>query len=191
MADELPPGWSLQPDKWPYWLPGALWGLFPNSAMLTPSLPTVPPNPNVRSWVASALPFLQTGNASTQPGNLPPAWSPQTHNEATRTTMADLAEPASEPWISGARYAQSTPRRGPRGPGGRELSPPEEIRSFLHNNAHQTLRGLDPRNPQLQSLSSPSWVPTNADINQLNREIARIKRERGWPIRNTAAIEMP
>jgi hypothetical protein len=36
---------------------------------------------------------------------------------------------------------------------------------------------LDPRNPQLQSLSSPTWIPTFQDINRLNEEIARVRGE--------------
>ena len=33
--------------------------------------------------------------------------------------------------------------------------------------------------PQLQSLSTSTWVPTIGDTNRLNEEIARIKAERG------------
>jgi hypothetical protein len=43
------------------------------------------------------------------------------------------------------------------------------------------LRELDPKNPQLQSLSSPTWVPNQSDIARLHEEIARVRRERGLP----------
>jgi len=55
----------------------------------------------------------------------------------------------------------------------------EEIHIWLYNGARTTLRELDPRNPHLESLSTSTWVPTNRDINQLNGEIARVRRERG------------
>jgi hypothetical protein len=81
--------------------------------------------------------------------------------------------------IPGARYAQMGPRRGGVRPGGRELSPAESVRLLLHANAHRTLRELDPNNPQLKSLSSPTWVPSQSDIARLHEEIARVRRERG------------
>jgi hypothetical protein len=79
--------------------------------------------------------------------------------------------------VPGARYAQNLPRRGAIGPGGRELSPPESIRLLLHSNAHRILRDLDPKNPQLESLSGPTWVPTQRDINRLHEEIAKVLRK--------------
>jgi hypothetical protein len=81
--------------------------------------------------------------------------------------------------IPGARYAQMGPRRGGVRPGGRELSPAESIQLLLHANAHRTLRELDPNNPQLKSLSSPTWIPSQGDIARLHEEIARVRRERG------------
>jgi hypothetical protein len=38
---------------------------------------------------------------------------------------------------------------------------------------------LDPSNPQLRSLSSPKWIPSEADTARLYEEIARLRRERG------------
>jgi Predicted lipoprotein of unknown function (DUF2380) len=78
--------------------------------------------------------------------------------------------------IPGARYAQ---RRGGVRPGSRELSPAESIQLLLHANARRILRELDPNNPQLKSLSGPTWIPTQADTARLHEEIARLRRERG------------
>jgi hypothetical protein len=49
----------------------------------------------------------------------------------------------------------------------------------LYNSAHRTLRALDPRNPQLVSASTETWIPTNRDIIRLNDEIARVRYKRG------------
>ena len=89
--------------------------------------------------------------------------------------VASDADP--EAWISGADYAQARSGRGTRGPGGRELSPLQEIRLVLYSSAQRTLQELDPKNPQLSSLSSPTWVPTGRDIKRLNDEIARLRSE--------------
>jgi hypothetical protein len=55
----------------------------------------------------------------------------------------------------------------------------EEIRVALYNSAFRTLKGLEPNHPQLQSLSTSSWIPEFSDTNRLNEEIARIKAARG------------
>ncbi len=83
-----------------------------------------------------------------------------------------------ETWIAGLRYASRT-GRGPRGRGGRELTVPEQNRIWFYDSAHRTLRELDPKNRQLQSLSSENRVPRQEDINRLNEEIARVRREQG------------
>jgi hypothetical protein len=41
------------------------------------------------------------------------------------------------------------------------------------------LRELDPNNPQLRSLSGPTWIPSEGDTARLHEEIARLRRERG------------
>jgi hypothetical protein len=61
----------------------------------------------------------------------------------------------------------------------RELSPLEGMRVALYDSAFRTLKELEPNHPQLQSLSTSTWVPTFSDANRLNDEIARIKAERG------------
>jgi len=91
-----------------------------------------------------------------------------------RTAIASDVDP--ETWIAGLRYANRT-GRGPRGRGGRELTFPEQNRIWFYDSAHRTLRELDPENRQLQSLSSENWVPRQEDINRLNEEIARVRRE--------------
>jgi hypothetical protein len=91
-----------------------------------------------------------------------------------RTAIVSDVDP--ETWIAGLRYANRT-GRGPRWRGGRELTVPEQNRIWFYDSAHRTLRELDPKNRQLQSLSSENWVPRQQDINRLNEEIARVRRE--------------
>jgi hypothetical protein len=108
----------------------------------------------------------------------PSAPTPVTNSHSiTSLAPTPASDAGPEDWIPGARYAANRPRRGTTGPGGWELSPLEEIRLEFHKYAHRTLRELDPRNPQLQSLSSPTWIPTFQDINRLNEEIARVRGE--------------
>ena len=90
------------------------------------------------------------------------------------TAIVSDADP--ETWIAGLRYANRT-GRGPRGRGGRELTVPEQNRIWFYDSAHRTLRELEPKNRQLQSLSSENWIPRQEDINRLNEEIARVRRE--------------
>lgn len=47
---------------------------------------------------------------------------------------------------------------------------------MLYAHAHRTLRRIEPRNPQLKSISSDTWVPTNEDLNRLNWEIETSRR---------------
>jgi hypothetical protein len=49
---------------------------------------------------------------------------------------------------------------------------------IFYNHGRQTLRDLDPKNPQLLSLSTREWVPTQEDINVINREIYKVRRQR-------------
>jgi hypothetical protein len=101
-----------------------------------------------------------------------PEWS------ADGSTVLSDADP--EPWIPGAQYAQYSTRRG--GGGGlqwRELSPVEGIRVMLYDSAFRTLKELEPNHPQLQSMSTSTWVPTFNDTSRLNEAIARIKAGRG------------
>jgi hypothetical protein len=93
-----------------------------------------------------------------------------------RTAIASDADP--ETWIAGLRYANRS-GRGARGPGIRQPSPAEENLLWFYGSAHRTLRELDPTNRQLPSLSSEAWIPRQEDINRLNEEIARVRRERG------------
>jgi hypothetical protein len=92
------------------------------------------------------------------------------------TVLSD-ADP--ETWIPGAQYAQGSIRRSGGGLQWRELSPLEGMRVALYDSAFRTLKELEPNHPQLQSLSTSTWVPTFSDANRLNDEIARIKAERG------------
>jgi hypothetical protein len=73
-------------------------------------------------------------------------------------------------------YAQYRIRGARRGPAGRDLTFPEENRLFLYDTAIETLRRLDPKNPQLESIYGPGWVPSNEDIQTINREIETLRR---------------
>src|SRR5262249_56781706 len=59
----------------------------------------------------------------------------------------------------------------------RQLAAPVAIGLVAHSNAHRNLLNSDPKNPQLESLSSPTWVPTQRDINRLHEEIRNVLRK--------------
>src|SRR6266702_6412269 len=103
--------------------------------------------------------------------------TPSCRHQLPRIAREVTSDADPEVWIPGADYTQARSGRGRRGPSGRELSPLQEIQLMLYSSAHRTLRELDLKNPQLSSLSTSSWVPTSRDINRLNEEIARVKRE--------------
>jgi hypothetical protein len=96
---------------------------------------------------------------------------------AEGSTVLSDADP--ESWIPGAKYAQYSTRRGGGGLQWRELSPVEGIRVMLYDSAFKTLKELEPNHPQLQSMSTSTWIPTFRDISRLNEAIARIKAGRG------------
>ena len=134
--------------------------------------------PNAATWDSSTLP---TPSALASVFPFPPQRAADSALIQTFAPIPTLDEVLSDAdpqeLIPSSRYAQISPRRGAIGPGGRELSPPESIRLLLHSNAHRILRNLDPKNPQLESLSSPTWVPTQRDINRLHEEIANVLRK--------------
>lgn len=99
---------------------------------------------------------------------------------ATADSTDVISDVDGNDWVSGARYAQAQARGGRRGAVGRELTVPEQNRIFFYDRALETLRELDPKNPNLESLSTPGWIPRQEDINRLNEEIMRLRRERGF-----------
>jgi hypothetical protein len=69
-----------------------------------------------------------------------------------------------------------------RGPGGRELSPAEELRLDRCDIATRTLRELEPNNPQLESVSDPNHVPNEAWVERLEAEArAAVARRNARP----------
>ena len=110
-------------------------------------------------------------------GNVPA--SARTETKAPADNSAVLSDADPEPWIPGAQYAQNSIRRSGGGLQWRDLSPLEGMRVALYDSAFRTLKELEPNHPQLQSLSTSTWVPTFSDTNRLNEEIARIKARRG------------
>jgi hypothetical protein len=93
------------------------------------------------------------------------------------STVLSDADP--ESWIPGAKYAQYSARRGGGGPQWRELTPVEGIRVMMYDTAFKTLREIEPNHPQLQSMSTSTWIPEFRDSARLNEEIARIRAGRG------------
>jgi hypothetical protein len=57
------------------------------------------------------------------------------------------------------------------GPGGRPLSPAEQLRWSNYLHALELLREVNPRHPQLQSLHGPHWVPDDKDIADVWRAV--------------------
>jgi hypothetical protein len=151
--EQSPPAWLQLVSRWSHEPSAAMWD---SSTLATPS---------TRAPVLPSAPQRAADSALIQ--TLAPI--------PTLDEVLSDADP--QELVPGARYAQNLPRRGATGPSGRELSPPESIRLLLHSNAHRTLRDLDPKNPQLESLSSPTWVPTQRDINRLHEEIAKVLRK--------------
>jgi Predicted lipoprotein of unknown function (DUF2380) len=158
--------------------PSSQYAIFGANAASTPSSQneSVAPSRHLgstnieRAWEPLAFPSSALYGASSTP----------TSNLASTPDSADVISDADEnDWVSGARYAQAQPRGGRRGPVGRELTVPEQNRIFFYDSALETLRELGPKNPNLESLSTPGWIPRQEDINRLNEEIVRLKRERG------------
>ncbi len=118
----------------------------------------------------NVAPLAKQGNAPTSARN-------EMGGPASQPTVLSDADP--EAWIPGAQYAQYSIRRSGGGLQWRDLSPLEGMRVALYDSAFRTLKELEPTNPQLQSLSTSTWVPTFSDTNRLNEEIARIKAGRG------------
>ncbi len=58
------------------------------------------------------------------------------------------------------------------------LDPEAPVRKALWDAQIATLRQIDPGNPQLTYMSTPGWVPSEADLDSLNTaiEAAAIKR---------------
>jgi hypothetical protein len=64
------------------------------------------------------------------------------------------------------------------GPTGRDLTIPQWLRWQNWNSGTYMLRQLDPKNPMLQSLYGPNWIPdVERDIAPLYREIGRLRAE--------------
>jgi hypothetical protein len=118
-----------------------------------------------------------TDVAPPKQSNLPASARAETRAPANDSTVLSDADP--ETWIPGAQYAQGSIRRSGGGLQWRDLSPLEGMRVALYNSAFRTLKELEPNHPQLQSLSTSTWIPTFSDTNRLNEEIARIKVTRG------------
>jgi hypothetical protein len=62
-----------------------------------------------------------------------------------------------------------------RNPNGRIITIPESIRWDIWNHNIEQLRRIDPSNPMLVGLSTPDWVPRNADIYRLRQEVIRVR----------------
>jgi hypothetical protein len=153
-----------------------------NGAALTPtaSAYSAPNSGDDRRSPQTTTPFSRATDV-TQPkqGNVPASTRAETRAPADNSTVLSDADP--ETWIPGAQYAQGSIRRSGGGLQWRDLSPLEGMRVALYDSAFRTLKELEPNHPQLQSLSTSTWVPTFSDTNRLNEEIARIRARRELP----------
>jgi hypothetical protein len=132
--EQSPPAWLQSVLRWSHEPSAATWdsSMLATPSTLAPVLPSAPQRAANSALIQTFAPI---------------------------PTLAEVLSDADpQELVPGARYAQNSPRRGGTGPGGRDLSPPESIRLLLHSNAHRILRDLDPKNPQLESISSPTWV---------------------------------
>jgi hypothetical protein len=74
--------------------------------------------------------------------------------------------------------AQKTPEEENRGLLEEFIDPLAELRGEQWGRAYQTLKALDPNNPQLVYAAPQNWVPTNQNIADINAEIARVAVQR-------------
>jgi hypothetical protein len=152
-------GASLPPAASPYAVPGSLDG---RGGLQT-----------------TASPAREIGVPPDKRNNAPASTRTEAEGPISNSRVLSDADP--ETWIPDAQYAQGLPRRS--GGGGLQwregLPPVEGLRVVLYRSAYDTLKELEPNHPQLQSLSTSTWIPTFSDTNRLNEEIARIKAGRG------------
>jgi hypothetical protein len=92
-----------------------------------------------------------------------------------------ISDAPEDSWIPGARYVQARGRRGGGRPGEPERSTAETVRFNIYNHNRFMLRELDPQNPLIttQFISTRDWVPSARDNLLLEREIDRLRYERG------------
>jgi hypothetical protein len=94
-----------------------------------------------------------------------------------------LSDADPDAWLPNAQYANRGARRGGRRAGEPELSPIEEIRLMMYNHNWEILRQLEPQNRLLFSIQNREWVPSQRDIQRLQEEIARARREQSaWTL---------
>lgn len=96
---------------------------------------------------------------------------------------AVLSDADPDAWIPNAQYANRSTRRGGRRASEPELSPAEEIRWTIYNRHLEVLGQLEPQNRLLFSIHDGRWVPSQRDLQMLEAEIARARREQGaWSL---------
>jgi len=95
---------------------------------------------------------------------------------------ATPTEPAEgDPLLTLVQRGPSRPPRG-IGPGGREPSLPEVMRTARFGNAARELRQLEPNNRQLSYVAPPGWVPSEANVGDIEFELGAARgRATGRP----------
>lgn len=85
-----------------------------------------------------------------------------------------------------------------RSPGGRELSPIEGLRQEAYKGVTNQIRALEPKNPQLERVLPMDWVPDEAAVEGMQRELTAAEARaaarsapmsRGASPSNSAGIE--
>ena len=135
----------------------------------TTSLPVPPPQ---ASW---GVPQLSP---------LPTEFGGESFNARQATDdSAVLSDADPDAWIPNGQYANRNTRRGGRRTGERELAPAEEIRWTIYNHHLGVLGNLEPQNRLLTSIHDGRWVPSQRDLQRIEEEIARARREQAaWTL---------
>jgi hypothetical protein len=101
------------------------------------------------------------------------------HDERGRFAAADEAR-------AGAAHGRQRPARVAQGGESEEenrgaeesADPLAEARGQQWAKAIETLRALDPKNPNLSYVTAPDWVPSDQNIADINAEIAKVAVKR-------------
>ena len=86
--------------------------------------------------------------------------------------MSDASPDAME---DGQKYAQAGPPRPPRRPGGRLVTPIEEVREGNFHSHLNALRSVEPKNSALTYVAPPGWIPEERDVSRVHQELLRAR----------------
>jgi hypothetical protein len=90
------------------------------------------------------------------------------------TIMSDASPEELE---DGQQYAQAGAGRVTRrGPGGRDLTPMEEVRSENFGSHLKEIRKLEPQNRELEYAAPTGWVPSERVLARVHEELLRVRQ---------------